>query len=504
MTVAKRIVQAIIIVVLVAAIGLVGYLSYTGATVGSKVQLVKLSDVQIPEHLDQDNLFGLFFFDEYGKATPVKDGVDKVCYDPNKPTIIFIHGMQMNNGYNSVDPFPNPDGVVKAGYNFGVFLWSQLADCGLPGNGKKKIWGRTNGSFFYEDENGKRVEETEDTLQYSTAEVFVAYWMDFFDKAGCNSPTVTFSGHSLGANTLFAVTSYMTTLYKEGLIDKKYLPDRLTYLDAYLDAKEDADTYVAWLGDTIGEDGVIGLARNAVDAARELGISTEYVKSSQFVSYLSDMVIYGGPGKSRSLFDKMLYLDYNCDYQPLDPAKHTACMYWILSTIDRKIYDASGDGNNEFAFNYNTPVSYSYARNCVEYNMESNLTESNFDDDVHYSVNVNNAKIAGFAFYDENDNGINDDRVKSRAKGVKVELWCGTEKVDEKITGESGYYEFDIPRAKLGKTYYIKAVISGNEVFAKAGDGGYMNNGVNGDGESAKVTVNSAIDLKIINIGIKR
>ncbi len=507
MTIAKRIfaVLGIILLIAVSVLTVFGGIAVSGK---SKVELVKLSDIHIPENLDTDRLFGLFFFDEDGTAVPTKNGVDKVNYDPNKPTIIFVHGMQMGYGYNSYDPFVNPEGVVAEGYNFGVFIWSQLADCDLPGIGKKRIWGRNSGEFYYQDkETGERKFEQTDILTYSTAEVFVAYYLDFMEQVGCNASSITFSGHSLGANTMYAVTSYMTTLYREGLITKEFLPDRITYLDAYMDALKDEETYVAWKDMTMPEGGVIEMAKQAVDEARKLGISTEYVKSSNFVSYLCDnmsLVYGGGPGTCRSLFEKMLYLDYDASYQSLDPARHTECIIWIFNVIDREIFDSNVEGDTDFAFNFNTPVSYSYARVGAIYEMKKNKTRFNFDDDVYFTTNVETAKIAGFAFRDVNDNGINDDRLMNRVEGVKVALYDGDTLVEEVTTTEGGYYEFNLKSSDVGKEFTVKVTLDGNQTFAKyANDSDhiYMCNDVK-DG-TATVEIGSDYELKIINIGIK-
>lgn len=505
MNVFKKVIQTIIIVAIIALLVVVLVTACVPNQKKSDVELVKLADIEIPAKLDQDNLFGLFFFDENGVPTPVKDGVDKVCYDKNKPTIIFIHGMQMNYGYHRYDPIANADGIVKAGYNFGVFFWSQLADCGMPGVGKKKIWGRTCGNFFYADENDNRVEEAEDVLKYATSEVFVAYYLDFMEKAGCDGSSVTITGHSLGANTLFAVTSYMTTLYKEGLITKEFLPDRFTYLDAYMDALVDEETYVPWLHRTIGEEGVIGLAKEAVTAAREIGIATEYVKSCQLISFLSDLPIYGGvEGTSKSLFDKMLYLDFNTDFTTFE-GEHCASMNYILRSVGEiTVKDASDPNGSALAFNLNTPISYSYARNGVIYRMESNKTEFDFFDDVFYSENISCAKIAGFAFNDANDNGVNDDRVKNRVGGVTVKLYDeGGNFIAETTTTDGGYYEFNLKASDVGKSFTVRAELKSGK-FGKIGSGGYMSNGVNAQGVSAKLRINSAVDLKIVNIGINK
>ena len=492
------IIKVILIIVMVALLAL---LVVTACTSNNKYKLIKVSDIVLPEHIDTDNnqLYGLYFYDD-DHVTKKRSTDEGVNFDPNTPTIIFIHGMQMTYGYHTYDPIDNIAGWMDGGYNYGVYLWSQLADCAVPSIGKTRIWSRNN-TFFYADENDERVEETEDLFPYSTAELFVAYYFDFMQKVGeYKGSSITIAGHSLGANTNFAIGNCMKTLYENGEIDKTYLPDRFVYLDAYMDAKDDYETIIPWLNEPIGEGGVIARAKETVTWARSVGISTEYLKSFSFVSFLSDMEMYGGTeGTSKSLFDKMLYVDMNDPKNAANLARaHVNSLHWYFDAFSYgDVYDNSvtTPGVQVLGWGPRTPISITYARNYSAYSMPE------LDGDNQVSTNITKPKIAGFAFYDRNDNGKNDDRVNNRVDGVKVELYDGSTKIAETVTEHGGYYEFEVDNYS-GKNYKIKAILPDGTIFGKVSDGGYMNNGVNASGESMPFTFRDKVEIKIVNIGV--
>ena len=356
-----KVFKAIVAILILALLGAVVYATVTSTGNGNgnveKARIISVDEIKIPKKVDADNLFGLFFFNEDGSKTSTMAGYDKINFDPKKPTVIFIHGMQMNNGYNDYDPIPNPLGWLEAGYNFGVYFWSQFADCETPGNGKLKIWLRGNGWFYYEDDNGKRVKESEDVLEYTTSEVFVAYYLDLLKNVNYSGSSITIAGHSLGANTTIAATSYLVTLYDQGSIEKSVLPDRVVLLDAYMDAVDEEGKTVPWLNTTIGKDGIIGRARTTMKRAHEIGISTEYVKSCTFVSFLSDLATY--EGMSKTLFDEMLYIDFNNDYTGLNFGdSHVASMDWWLNSISASLrYDSAVADSGVLGYTARTPLS---------------------------------------------------------------------------------------------------------------------------------------------------
>lgn len=451
---------------------------------------VKLSDIKFPEKLDTDKLFGLFFINPDGTVTNSTEDLNKVNYDPKKPLVIFVHGMQQGYGYYRYDGFANKKGVLEAGYNYGVFIWSQPSDTDsfVPTEASGKIWGRA-GTFTYADENGKRVKEETDTIPLSIAECFLSYYMTFMERAGFFGREIIFTGHSLGANTMSAISNLMITKAKQKKLDKQYLPDRIVLFDAYWECLQD-DSYVDWLGETVGADGVFGRTIETVLAAREMGIATEYVASSA-ISKMVDIYAIARPEGSAKistdmLFEKVTYLDAVSALND-----HVKSFYWYLGKISEPaLYDETD--KSQLAFGPNMPLSVSFARNGVTYKMNKNGGIS--------STNIQSAKIAGFAFYDENGNGINDDRIKCRAQNVKVELYEGDRKIADAVTTAGGYYEFTENLVAGGK-YRVKA--SGINPGTH-GDGGYMDNGINSDGYSEELEILSKTDLKIVNIGITK
>ena len=499
-----------------------------------KAKLYKADELELPEKLEQDRLFGLFFYDADGvHYTRSTEDISRVNFDPNKPTAIFIHGMQ-SKGWKQFDEIYNPSGWLEAGYNFGVFLWSQVADCNLPSNGKGRIWyGNSNFSYTAYDENGKkyRMQETEDKLKYPTAMVFGAYYFDFMNKVGdYKGSSISIIGHSLGANTNIAIGSYFFTLYEQGTITKEFLPDRFVYLDAYMDSMTENKTIVPWLNEPIGEGGVIQKGIEVAQKAHSLGISCEYLKSFTMVSLLCDDPLYGGtPGTCKNFFDTLTFIDMLDDetggfeknhvdsmrlyLKSMSAAKNVICDYAVNDTLfpecyneeeGRNVYDKETIVNNGLiGWSCTTPISVTYARNGQSYEMP------NMKPDEQAS-NAEHPVVAGFVFEDRNDNGIYDDRLQSRLAGVTVALYDGNDKIAETTTDQAGAYRFEIEGTFSGKTYSIKATLPEGKSFAKQATdvtdilvSAYSTNNVNAQGNSESFSFIDQIQLKIVNVGVK-
>lgn len=497
----------------------------------TKAKLYSADELVIPEHLEQDRLFGLFFYDADGvHYTRSTENMSKVNFDPNKPTAIFIHGMQMNTGWNGFDEIYNPIGWLNAGYNFGVFLWSQVADCGMPSEGKSRIW-YGNSQFFYCDEDGNRQEETEDLLKYPTAMVFGAYYFDFMNRVtDYKGSSISIIGHSLGANTNIAIGSYFFTLYDQGTITKEFLPDRFVYLDAYMDAITETKTIVPWLNKPIGEGGVVQKGIEVAQKAQSLGISTEYLKSYKGVSYLSDSELYGGkPGTCDNYFSKLLYVDMKEGGDFF--ASHVNSMEWYLKAMTAEkepVIDRSFQSSNfpayydeetgysfpsDFAIDEGTigwgpttPISVTYARIKSAYKMPAKNGKS------QTSTNINKPIVAGFAFDDYNNDGVYNERLQARVAGVTVELYQGETKLGEVVTDESGAYRFEIDESFAGKTFTVKATLPDGKTFtgkvaanstADALTKAFMSNGINANGSSDSFSFVDKVQIKIVNVGVK-
>ncbi|MBR1746673.1 MAG: hypothetical protein IJ735_00505, partial [Clostridia bacterium] len=440
-------------------------------------KLYSVDELKIPAHLEQDRLFGLFFYNPDGQTyVRSTESLDKINFDPNKPTAIFIHGMQVNTGWNGFDEIYNPIGWVEAGYNFGVFLWSQVADCKFPSIGKAHIW-YGDSTFFYADEQGNRVEETEDVLTYPTAMVFGSYYFDLMNRVGdYKGSSISIIGHSLGANTNIAIGSYFFQLLDQGSITRQYLPDRFVYLDAYMDAFTEEKTIVPWLNAPIGVGGVIQKGVEVAERAHKLGISTEYLKSYEGVSYLCDLSTYGGKkGTCKNYFDRMVYIDMLHNNSGFGNHVNSMEYYLRAMTADKDVvidwsatetnFPAYYDEETEeylldretalfdgiIGWGPTTPVSVTYARNYYAYQMKA------LDGDSQISTNIEKPVVAGFVFDDLNDNGVYDDRLQARVSGVTVQLFEGNDKIAEATTDEAGAYRFELSDF-AGKTYTVKAV----------------------------------------------
>lgn len=501
-----KILKAIAVILIIAILGAMCVSIILEENKYININLVKVSNIHLPDKVDKDNLFGFFFYNEDGTySNSYYTDISKLNYDKNKPMIIFIHGVQIEVGYKGNETVVNAKDWLDAGYNVVEFLWSQFAD-GDPFSTQDRVWGINESmGFCYEGENSKSVYESKDIPNYGMAEIFVAYYADFMKKADFCGSEIHLTGLSMGANACIAVSNYLLTLEKAGKIPASYLPDRVTLFDAYLDNISENGFMVNWLNQPIGKNGTVGRAVETVEMLRDRGIAVSYIASSP-VGFVNDL----GDGE-KGLFEKMTamtaYMEFSAAFAGFDlAAQHIAGKNWYYRMIDQNvIYDSKDISAQEYAISPFIPISYTYARMGSIYTMSSNFTETIFSDDKVTS-DVANPKIAGFAFFDANINGINDDRISNRIGNVKVALYDNKHNlIDTQNTSYGGYYQFNLKNEDIGKSFYI-AVDLTNTSYApsKIDTGSYecMGNGIKEDGKSEVFNINSVITLNIINIGL--
>ncbi len=494
------VVAIVLVVILVAG---ACFFVFTGHK-NSAVELVKSSKITIPEEMDDDQLFGLFFYNADGTYTRTTEAKEKVNFDPNKPTMIFFHGVQQNKGYYKNELVDSPEGWIEEGYNVASYFWSQLSDF-MPTTCVNGVWERRAIPFKYE-KDGEIIEKAE-SINYTIAECFVAYYVDFMAQYDYKGSQIYFQGLSLGGNLLIAVNSYLLTLNKAGLISDRLLPDRVTYHDTYLTSAP-STLFVPWLNKQIGENGTLKMLYEVSKELISRGVAVEYVASS-FVSDLTKL----GAGDA-DLFDefskKVTYLNFDASFAGINQGlSHIAGKEWYHKVITEPIYydyaAQNPEENGIYAPSPKAPISYIYARMGSSYDMEINNTRLTFSDDVIKSTNITAPKVAGFAYFDSNDNGINDDRLFNRINGINVELYDSSDKlVATTTTSNGGYYEFLLEATAIGKNYYVKIALPSGKVVGKPDSGSMlcMGNGIKSDLKSNIVAINSTLDLKIINIGL--
>lgn len=468
-------------------------------------QALSMDDIYIPEDMDLNNL-GLFWLDETGKRYRYDSG--EVPYDPSKPIVLYIHGW---GGGGSI---ANPEDWIREGYNVGIMRWGELSTIS-PFDAQSKLWGIHEDMFWWERKNGKR--EFEDVPSHCVTEILVACYNDFFKEYGFYGKEIRFMGHSLGAQATLAISNHMLTSLEKGVFCADYLPDRITMQDPYLSDMPDPTT-VSWLeGEDLSEGGSSRLAYLTAKALHEKGVAIEGIRTS-VVRIVAELF---GTDYYEDMAPYVTWVDVASDFYPEDydlsniadmSLKHEYALDWPPDMFDQGLVKDYSYQETAYAYSPHLPTAYSYARAGTLYDMPTNLLEDDMSDDYQYSQNITSAKIAGFAFADNNLNGINDERVACRLEGVKVALYEDgkTEQITETLTSKGGYYEFLLEESSFGKQYYIKVELpkgyKGIDIPAQSvRDQNLMNcNGVNKKLRSEAVEITDAGTLHIIHIGAKK
>lgn len=462
------------------------------------VTLITPEDIYLPASINKKE-FGLFFYDENTQ----KITSENATFDNNKPVIIFFQANKGDNeeNYNILE-------WQRKGYNVGCFLWQQVADDD-PYSAEKKIWGRTNLRYIA---NRQGVIESKDTPKYSMAETFVAYYYDFMSKQDFAGGEIRFQGLSHGAQLLIAVTSYLMELEREKLIDKSFFPDRVTLFEAFFSNNSD-DTFVEWLGTTIGNGGTMKLAQNTAKKMKETGIAIEYIRSS-----LAEWTATSSNDKSYNDFlNEVCLLDYQSDWlKDISIAtlqeKHQIGQKWYNKMLEYPMpIDTKIAALGQYSISPNVPTSYIFARMGTKYGMRENET---FDpsDDIHFSTNTSVPLVAGFAFLDKNENGNNDSRIGSRLDGIQIELYVVefdyNRLIGKTVTRNGGFYQLPIEPIYVfnteGREFFIVVNTTAN-ITPYMGDSEnwyMMTNKINEDKKSNNFFIRKKEEQIIINIGL--
>lgn len=196
--------------------------------------------------------YGIYWYQD-GKDIPVKAGTAGVEFDPTKPTIIFTHGMKINEGYNRRDLLSTWEGTydrfdegnfpystqyfqkyIDMGYNVGHFYWNQIAEENIDGD--PKIWSSDTPlgmRYYVSTQSGKRV--LGDPTLNPTSSVSMLYAQAIINALGKNfSGTLQLAGHSMGGDLSLAVSENLLMMSERKEIGTNLIPQRITLLDPYL------------------------------------------------------------------------------------------------------------------------------------------------------------------------------------------------------------------------------------------------------------------------------
>lgn len=495
-------------------------------------------ELYVPSGMRYEGM-GLFvcYLDDNGDfaiaKTTTRAGLE--LFDENKPTLVFIHGMQYQNGARSDEGSEYLSPLIKAGYNVLLFRWSQLTDEPLPSDIEPKIWGTTKDKSLnmhglrWMDASGKYIED--DIPNASIAEMFGGYYVDFMSRFDYKGAGIQITGHSMGGQLAAASASYLLAKEQEGLISPALLPDKVTLFDPYISPLRD-EVYCDWLGYKISRDvldakgkpvyttinqpkftSCIDIIVDIAKALRDRGIGFEYVPAiTGYVPLLLKALEPNDTTLIDSLYANSVVFEHRTDWVPITDFNgfHGAGKNWYFKTaLYDYMYDNAMDNPIDLAPSARIPLSYFFARIGTTYVMEENMTPD-IEDDVLSSANVTCAKVAGFAFEDTNGNRSYDERVQARMANVKVELYHkdGRERklIATCITDQAGYYSFDIPQINANgfDMFYIRAVApQGYDICGRGASSYLMDNDINPtDNLSDEFSLKHFRNLKILNVGL--
>ncbi len=242
-------------------------------------------DYDIHPELIDNGLFWMMYDEVEGKVIGINvndservSALGTALVDPNKPTIINIHGVQLGS-FQWADAFTMiydanimvvpPDvfgyeGVVNmnkiwldCGYNVMCYMYHRFADEYTFGKNniisnkiiEAKIWSvdgpqkmayrLRNGSFSAVYDTNGNIKGTPQypELEYSLVEYFVGDYIRAFDSVeGLADNEIRITCHSMGCTLQLAGAALLSGLIRTGMVDSSYLPDRITVLDGYLGA----------------------------------------------------------------------------------------------------------------------------------------------------------------------------------------------------------------------------------------------------------------------------
>jgi hypothetical protein len=168
-------------------------------------------------------------------------------FDPTRPSVLFVHGYLRGSTSRGYRPTFNwsknfagsdldaADDFIKAGYNIGVFYWTQLCDDDTPHHAEVKIFEKPKRWLARDEKAGqmryhyasKEGEKEGNGMRASVGEQLAGLLRRTFRRGG-SSGDYRLVGHSLGAQ--LAVRAASLLLQHEDCV----LPSRISLCDAFL------------------------------------------------------------------------------------------------------------------------------------------------------------------------------------------------------------------------------------------------------------------------------
>ena len=477
---------------------------------------------------------------ETQRYVSVKDDIS--FFNPELPCIFYAHGqssegpggadvtpgLMWNSSTRYEDELDEIEDYLAEDYNVLSFTWGPYTAFDNPWYIQDNIWTMDAGQYYAPNSPDKK----DDYHAYCAAEMFGISIYDFLSRFPNYDLPYRLVGLSMGGQLVLACTSYLDAVVNSGRISARYLPERTTMCDPFINNTDGSKDYrVSWLGETVGNSGSVGLIIRVSNKLHADGVTVDYLHTgkgdaARSASAVNDTLEY------ITMWNSTDFIDYDVSfvgnmYNPISEtidyfsSLHTCCVainaYLNYHGI---VDDVKYEG--ELGFGEKTPLSYAMARVGTVYRMNTNTTPYVDDDeqyatlcyvdDTHYlheKQPLTTAKVAGLVFEDKNDNGICDENMSARINDVEVYLYANGAKVMT-TKSKGGYYEFVLDSSYNGKTLTVsfatptgKSIANTATVNDRAEKGYLMTNEFESETSDEFSFEDVAGHIKIVNIGLK-
>ena len=231
--------------------------------------------------------FGIYWYGKDNRAEKSVLGKANPFYAKDRPTVIYIHGWQKDAykvGHRENFLFTDPTtqatqdlaaAWIDAGWNIGIFYWSQFADETEVKAAEEKIWAGDEEPLKWRRCDGTLT--SEGAPKGSVARVFSRAFGEAL--ADFEGPSLRIVGHSLGTEVAAHGTKIIVDAIDSGKLSKSLLPKRVAQLDPYWSAENKSKV---WNGATV---------RGIIEATKSKGLIWEMYKTSSLLSFNADLNI---------------------------------------------------------------------------------------------------------------------------------------------------------------------------------------------------------------------
>jgi len=341
--------------------------------------------------------YGMYWFGLNDAAQKFVPGEANPYFDPNKPTMIFVHGWQPgisasnppNFTYHYMNGYwPQSVNVANAwindGWNVGIFFWNQFSDEAQVTDAEAKIW-VNNGPKGMRWRKGGNSYEDAPAGTPSAGELFYQAYVAALTDRPYHGGEIRIAGHSLGNQMAVRLTKLVSDGIVQGKVPANLLPTRVTLLDpywsiggkSYLNGKSTAE-----------------MVRQYVQDLLPKGVLFEWYRSSPLTEEPA------GDG-NLAMRPMMLYARMHPNFVTDNMSKHVAAFdlyFWSYAWPQQP--DCSGDdclGNGPMLARVSNTRLAALMRADYTWEQISGLNTATPADDVYHATAVPNApySIAG-------------------------------------------------------------------------------------------------------------